>query len=89
MEYVKRATDLADQRGEVLERELMNRFIGYMTDGGNDGDTTLQWRIQNRMFGTGLLTDDGLYADGVTFEVVRNACRSGRQPILQQIFQQR
>lgn len=41
MDYIKRATSLADQCNNALEKELQNRFLAYMTDGDNRGDEPL------------------------------------------------
>lgn len=73
VEYVKRATELADQCDESLEKELRNRFISHMTDGGHHEDVQLQLRIVDRLDGKNLLTEDGMYKNEVSFDVLRNA----------------
>lgn len=81
VDYLKRATKLADECDATLQNELRNRFVNHFMDNGNEADEAFLLRIVDRLEFRGLTDADGFFKPNTTFDQLREVViQTARKP---------
>lgn len=71
IDYLKRATKLADECNDEQQKELRSRFINHFLDNGNMADEPMLLRITDRLEMRGLTDYDGFFKSTTSFDQMR------------------